>query len=38
MVRFSLFLLLLTSLISTTVYSQVVAGPMLGIIELRDAK
>ena len=38
MVRFSLFLFLLTSLTATTAYSQVVAGPMLGIIELRDAK
>lgn len=38
MVRFSLFLFLLTSLTATTVYSQLVAGPMLGVIELRDAK
>ena len=38
MVRFSPFLVFLFSLTVATVRAQIVSGPMLGIIELRDAK
>lgn len=38
MVRFSHFLLFLVLSITTTVQAQIVSGPMLGIVELRDAK
>jgi alkaline phosphatase D len=38
MVRFFPFLVFLFSLTLTTVRAQIVSGPMLGIIELRDAK
>jgi len=38
MIRFSLILSLLVSLIPSVGFSQIVSGPMLGIIELKDAK
>ena len=38
MVRFFPFLVFLISCTATTLSAQVVSGPMLGIIELRDAK